>query len=76
MNVENAYDIIQKKMPERKILGFWAKPGEIIVNVAPFPDEMGCTQFIVKDENTVIPTNPFRSKLTPQGYKEFKPMKK
>lgn len=76
MNVQTAYEIIAKKMPERKILGYWANHGEIIVNVAPYPGEAGCTQFIVKDGGKVFPTNPLRSDLSLDKYKEFRPMKK
>lgn len=70
MNIKTAIDVFKQKYPNRIVFGYWANPGEFVLNTATTLGYLGPVepgQFVVTDKHEVYGTNPMRSNLDPKN---------
>lgn len=62
----DAIRILNKKIPEREIVGYWRKGNNYIFNTVgkKQPESYTCSQFIVEENGDVKCTNPIISDLS------------
>lgn len=66
MDLQNAVNLFNKSVEDRKIIGYWKEGSSIILNTtSPYdgPDYPCPSHFKVTDEGMVYPTNPILSPI-------------